>query len=322
MRLGSAVRRGLGCAFWVFSVGWLLAACAPRLEMPAPVVSGGAAAGGQEWVTVQRGDSLSVIAQAHHMPMRTIAEANGLPPPYRIQVGRRLLIPGSGQALAPAPVSVAALPASAPASPMASPPAPDTAAAVPLERPPITAAPLPPVGSPAPPAVASAAEPPRAALAPRETPAPPAPTGESPPNSRGSSAFIWPVHGRILGSYGSRPDGTHNDGINIAAPRGAAIEATDAGIVAYTGNELHGYGNLILVKHPNGWISAYAHCDQLLVKRGEKVARGQVIARVGATGNVAEPQLHFELRRGHEAVDPREFLAPLPTAATKDSRSG
>jgi murein DD-endopeptidase MepM/ murein hydrolase activator NlpD len=99
------------------------------------------------------------------------------------------------------------------------------------------------------------------------------------------------------------------------------VQAADGGIVAYTGNELRGYGNLILVKHANGWISAYAHCDSILVKRGEKVGRGQLIARVGSTGNVSEPQLHFELRRGQQAVDPREFLAPLPTAGTKDSRS-
>ena len=138
----------------------------------------------------------------------------------------------------------------------------------------------------------------------------------------GSGAFLWPVRGNVVATYGSRTDGTHNDGINISAPKGAAVQAADAGVVAYTGNELRGYGNLILVKHANGWISAYAHCDLMLVKRGEKVTRGQVIARVGATGNVSEPQLHFELRRGNHAVDPREFLAPLPTAATKESRSG
>jgi murein DD-endopeptidase MepM/ murein hydrolase activator NlpD len=130
------------------------------------------------------------------------------------------------------------------------------------------------------------------------------------------------VRGRVLATYGSRADGTHNDGINIGAAKGAPVQAADAGVIAYTGNELRGYGNLILVKHANGWISAYAHCDQILVKRGEKVARGQVIARVGSTGNVSEPQLHFELRRGNHAVDPREFLAPLPTAAIKDSGSG
>jgi len=130
------------------------------------------------------------------------------------------------------------------------------------------------------------------------------------------------VRGRVLEGYGAGPNGTHNDGINIAAPHGAAVEATDGGVVAYAGNELRGYGNLILIKHPNGWISAYAHCDLILVKTGQKVARGQVIARVGSTGNVSEPQLHFELRRGKKPVDPREYLAPLPTAAARDARSG
>jgi murein DD-endopeptidase MepM/ murein hydrolase activator NlpD len=134
---------------------------------------------------------------------------------------------------------------------------------------------------------------------------------------RSSGAFLWPVRGHVVATYGSRSDGTHNDGINIAAPKGAAVQVAEAGVVAYSGNELRGYGNLILVKHPNGWISAYAHCDQMLVQRGQKVARGQVIARVGSTGNVSEPQLHFELRRGNHAVDPQEFLMPLPTAGSE-----
>ena len=122
------------------------------------------------------------------------------------------------------------------------------------------------------------------------------------------------MHGRVLAGYGVTPSGSHNDGINIAAPRGAAVSAVDAGTVAYAGNELRGYGNLVLVKHANGWITAYAHCEELLVKRGDTVSRGQEIAKVGATGGVSEPQLHFELRRGKHAVDPREFLAPAPSA--------
>ena len=138
----------------------------------------------------------------------------------------------------------------------------------------------------------------------------------------GGGAFMWPVRGHILESYGNGRDGTHNDGINIAAPRGAAVQATDAGIVAYAGNELRGYGNLILIKHANGWISAYAHCDLILVRKGEKVGRGQVIARVGSTGSVAQPQLHFELRRGDKPVNPREYLTPVPTAAGREARAG
>jgi murein DD-endopeptidase MepM/ murein hydrolase activator NlpD len=169
----------------------------------------------------------------------------------------------------------------------------------------VAAEPLRPDVKPAAAPPASAEEPP--AAAPPRTSAP------------DSGTFLWPVRGHVLAAYGSGRDGTHNDGINIAAPRGAAVEAADGGVVAYAGNELRGYGNLILVKHSNGWISAYGHCDQILVKRGDKVARGQTIARVGSTGNVAEPQLHFELRRGNRAVDPREFLAPLPTAGAERS---
>ena len=126
--------------------------------------------------------------------------------------------------------------------------------------------------------------------------------------------FPWPVKGRVLAGYGVGTSGNHNDGINIAAPRGAPISAVDGGIVAYAGNELRGYGNLVLIKHPSGWITAYAHCDELLVKRGDKVGRGQVIAKVGQTGGVSEPQLHFELRRGKQAVDPKGFLTPAPSA--------
>ena len=100
------------------------------------------------------------------------------------------------------------------------------------------------------------------------------------------------------------------------------MQVAEAGVVAYSGNELRGYGNLILVKHSNGWISAYAHCDAILVKPGQKIARGQVIARVGSSGSVGTPQLHFELRRGNKPVDPRAYLSPLPSAATAPAHSG
>ena len=127
--------------------------------------------------------------------------------------------------------------------------------------------------------------------------------------------FSWPLNGSILAGYGAGPDGSRNDGISIAAPRGAPIAAIEAGTVAYAGNEVKGYGNLLLIKHPDGWISAYAHLDEMLVKVGDNVSGGQVIAKVGNSGGVSEPQLHFELRRGKKPVDPREFLAPSPSAA-------
>jgi murein DD-endopeptidase MepM/ murein hydrolase activator NlpD len=291
-------------------------------------------------MTVQFGQTLSGIAHAYHVPMRAIADANGLSPPYRIQAGRTLIIPGSNRLRNPAPpVSVAALPPARnelppPATKFQVPASPGNGQAEPVDRPVTTslegslavASPSlsPPTSGTA---EAPAIKPSPAAAAPVTVqPTTASPAGSQPatsaPSIRGGGAFLWPVRGNIVAIYGSRSDGSHNDGINIAAPKGAAVEATEAGTVAYTGNELRGYGNLILVKHPNGWISAYAHCDQMLVQRGQKVARGQVIARVGSTGNVSEPQLHFELRRGNHPVDPREFLAPLPTAITKDSHSG
>ncbi|WP_374446202.1 peptidoglycan DD-metalloendopeptidase family protein, partial [Stella sp.] len=160
----------------------------------------------------------------------------------------------------------------------------------------------------APPAVAmvpppSPQAPPPAVVAP--PPPPPADAG-APPQREGR--FVWPVRGRVLTRFGPTGRGLHNDGINIAAPPGSTVVAAEAGVVAYAGNELRGFGNLLLIKHADGWITAYAHNDSLLVRRGDRVRRGQPIAKVGQTGNVGEPQLHFELRRGTRAIDPAEYL--------------
>jgi murein DD-endopeptidase MepM/ murein hydrolase activator NlpD len=326
MTICSGARGGSGFAFWlVVVVGCALVACTPRLESPAPVIGGPAPVGrGAQTITIQRGQTLSEIAHSYHVPMRVIADANGLSPPYGIQVGRTLVIPGVGPpSLAAAPASVAAVPPAPQPEvlqPTTGPNLPPLPAAP--DRPLVSGSPLgpPPAQPEATPGLAATPPPISAAPPPREIPEAPDANSAATPPAAGTGAFLWPVRGHILATYGSRSDGTHNDGINIAAPRGTAVQAVDAGVVAYTGNELRGYGNLVLVKHDNGWISAYAHCDAILVKRGEKVGRGEVIARVGSTGNVSEPQLHFELRRGQHAVDPREFMPPLPTATTKDSR--
>jgi murein DD-endopeptidase MepM/ murein hydrolase activator NlpD len=138
-----------------------------------------------------------------------------------------------------------------------------------------------------------------------------APTPESvTPPPRGSGKFLWPVNGKLISLYGVKQGGQHNDGINIAAPLGTPVRAADNGVVVYAGNELRGFGNLLLIRHADGWVSAYAHCDALLVKRGDQVKRGQVIARVGQTGAVSSPQLHFELRKSGQAVDPTTELGP------------
>jgi murein DD-endopeptidase MepM/ murein hydrolase activator NlpD len=119
--------------------------------------------------------------------------------------------------------------------------------------------------------------------------------------------FRWPARGRII--EGFKAGG--NDGINIAVPEGTSVRAAESGVVAYAGSELKGYGNLVLIRHPNGFVTAYANNGELDVKRGETVKRGQVIAKSGQSGNVNSPQLHFELRKGSTPVDPTSYLAGL-----------
>lgn len=131
------------------------------------------------------------------------------------------------------------------------------------------------------------------------------------PPARTGRKFLWPLRGKVIEAFGVRAGGLHNDGINIAARKGASIRAAENGVVAYTGNQLQGFGNLVLVKHAGGWMSAYAHSSKILVKRGDIVRRGQIIARVGRTGNVSRPQLHFELRRGERAVNPQIHLVRI-----------
>ena len=109
--------------------------------------------------------------------------------------------------------------------------------------------------------------------------------------------FRWPARGRIIQGFKSGG----NDGINISVPEGTSVRAAESGMVAYAGSALKGYGNLVLIRHPNGFVSAYANNGELDVKRGETVKRGQVIAKSGESGNVSAPQLHFELRESPAA---------------------
>jgi murein DD-endopeptidase MepM/ murein hydrolase activator NlpD len=128
------------------------------------------------------------------------------------------------------------------------------------------------------------------------------------PDPMTGNSFRWPVKGRVISAFGTKPDGGHNDGIDVAVPQGTSVMAAENGVVAYAGNELKGYGNLVLIRHANNWVSAYAHNDEILVKRGDKVRRGQVIAKAGASGSVSQPQVHFELRKGSRPVDPTKFM--------------
>lgn len=229
--------------------------------------------------TVKRGDTVYGISRAYSVEMSELVRLNGIAPPYTISPGGTLVLPATpGVAVAQGGVQGGAEDALGEPPPKLDPPA-ETA--------------------------------PRDVQKAAVTPAAPARLAAIPkPPPRTSGKFLWPVNGRVLAGYGPKKGGLHNDGINIAAPRGAPVMAAENGVVAYIGNELRGFGNLILVKHADGWVTAYAHADEILVSRGQQVRRGQKIASVGSTGNVSAPQLHFEIRRGSRAVDPRRHLAP------------
>ncbi|PLX43415.1 MAG: peptidoglycan-binding LysM [Hyphomicrobiales bacterium] len=124
----------------------------------------------------------------------------------------------------------------------------------------------------------------------------------------GGNMFRWPVKGRVISQFGRKANGARNDGVNFAVPEGASIKSAGHGVVAYAGNELKGYGNLILIRHSDDWVTAYAHNSKLLVKRGQKVRRGEIIAKAGQTGSVDRPQLHFEVRKGAQAVNPMKYM--------------
>jgi murein DD-endopeptidase MepM/ murein hydrolase activator NlpD len=135
------------------------------------------------------------------------------------------------------------------------------------------------------------------------------------PDPMSGNSFRWPVQGRIISEFGSKADGGHNDGIDLAVPQGTSVKAAENGVVAYAGDELKPYGNLILIRHSNNWVSAYAHNEELLVKRGDKVRRGQVIAKAGKTGAVSQPLVHFELRKGSRPIDPTKYMANAQASA-------
>jgi len=238
---------------------------------------------------VAKGDTVYGIARRYRVNLTELVRLNHVPAPFTISPGQDLILPVS----MPTQTQVAA----------ASPP-PVPSGAVIVDSQPVTA-PATAIGSTS---LSPATQ--TAALRPPPVPVPakPGPAVIPVPPPRGGGAFLWPVRGKVMTSYGPGKGGLHNDGINIAAPRGTPVRAAENGVIAYVGNELRGFGNLVLIKHADGWVTAYAHNDKLLVRRGDKVARGQTIAQVGSSGNVAEPQLHFEIRKGTRAVDPTGLL--------------
>jgi murein DD-endopeptidase MepM/ murein hydrolase activator NlpD len=233
---------------------------------------------------VNRGDTLMGIARRNHVTVSALARANNLDQSAKLRLGTKLTVPGTKSA------------AIAPASQ------------------PVAAAPAQPVAVPATRMAAVGGQPQSARLAQATTNvAEEKPVAEAasvkPSEATGAlPTFRWPVRGKVITSYGAKTNGKSNDGINLAVPEGTPIKAAEDGVVAYSGNELKGYGNLVLVRHSNGYVTAYAHASELMVKRGDTIKRGQIIAKSGQSGEVGSPQLHFEIRKGSSPVDPLQFL--------------
>ena len=240
---------------------------------------------------VNRGDTLASIARKNHISAAELARANGIEPSAKLKLGTKLTVPGAKTAVLAAPVAAApvgAAPVAGTLQPVAAAPAPATkmaAVAAPVQSARLAQA------------TANVEEKPAA-----EAPAKAAETTSALPT------FRWPVRGKVVTTYGAKTNGKSNDGINLAVPEGTPVKAAEDGVVAYSGNELKGYGNLVLVRHSNGYVTAYAHASELMVKRGDTIKRGQVIAKSGQSGEVASPQLHFEIRKGSSPVDPLQFL--------------
>jgi murein DD-endopeptidase MepM/ murein hydrolase activator NlpD len=258
------------------------APAAPLAGRPATV-----AAAASSVHVVNPGDTLMSIARRNHVSVSELAKANNLSASAPLKLGAKLIVPGVRTASAPL--------AATPVSPVAAAQPAVATAAMPVTR-------------------VAAAGPQQSARLAQASPTADEPAAEATPVKAAGEAtgalptFRWPVRGKVITSYGAKTNGKSNDGINLAVPEGTPVKAAEDGVVAYAGNELKGYGNLVLVRHSNGFVTAYAHASELLVKRGDTIKRGQVIAKSGQSGEVGSPQLHFEIRKGSNPVDPLQFL--------------
>lgn len=245
---------------------------------------------------VRAGDSLYTVSRLFEVNSSELARMNNLPAPYTLHPGQVLKLPSVTPRTMPAVMKTASMGAAVP------PPVVERAAPVPAVS---GGQAVPPMPGTKPPQAAPRAEPQATVQKASVTTKAKIPT-QTPP--RASSKFMRPVSGKVISTYGSKSDGLHNDGINILASRGAPVKAADNGVVVYAGDELKGSGNLILVRHADRWMTAYAHLDKINIKRGDVIKRGQVIGTVGSSGYVDRPQLHFEVRRGTEAINPERYL--------------
>lgn len=287
----------------------------PQVRASGP--AGWTALGGTP-IVVRQGENLTSIANRYNVPSSAILQANGLSRESDVAPGASIVIPvynavgtqtASARPAAPAQSAPPPQPARSTERTTASQSAPTQLSVAPPPRPAsvdqranqrTNAAPAEPVRQQAASAPSAPAQPAQQQASLQQ----PSPRLEPSPAQEAGLDFRWPARGRVIAGFGTGG----NEGINIALPEGTPVRAAEGGTVAYAGSELKGFGNLILIRHENGYVSAYAHNRDLLVKRGDTVRRGQVIANSGRTGNVNAPQLHFEIRRGSEPVDPMPYL--------------
>lgn len=255
----------------------------PRAQFTDPVVPGTQTLAAQ--YVVRTGDTLSEIAQRFGANTAQLARMNGIAAPYNIRVGQTLILPGALTVAANAPA-----------------PNPQTIQGQIeiLSRSNLQSLPYAPVPERATPTAGSAP-----AAAPPVTRVNTSPVA---PPARAVSGMVWPVRGSIASTFGSKGGGIANDGIDIRTAAGVPVVAVDNGVVAYAGNELKALGNLVLIQHAGNWVSAYANTGSLTVQKGQTVTRGQQVATTGQSGNSKIVGVHFELRRGTEAVDPLQHL--------------
>ena len=275
-----------------------LAACAAGSSPRAPLVPAPAS---YFTATVQPGDTVSALAQRYRVKEDDLLAMNDFGGGKQPRAGARIRIPAyaSLASLRPEPGTVAASPEKKQPEPAPSAAGPK---AVPTTRVEVS----------------------QATPLPKAKPNLPKPDPErstswfdmdwlssfssDKPDPKVNATFVWPLKGPVIAPFGPAAAGARNDGIDILAKRGDPIRAAAEGTVTYVGSELKSYGNLILIKHDNGFITAYAHSETVKVTRGQHVAAGDVIAYAGATGDVTEPQLHFELRFGTKPINPQPYL--------------
>jgi murein DD-endopeptidase MepM/ murein hydrolase activator NlpD len=295
-------------------------------------------------VTVQQGETVYSISRKHNVPADIILRANNLQSASMIQPGQRLVIPVRRNAAAPmiqnAPANthttaagdtIFSLSRKYKVSPQAIASANNLTLSTQLKigqqvRIPAGAAPIANTQPQAQPLQQRNVQtvpqtPPQQIANSENVPAPenvgvvrpnvPPVVAETPRAPNAAPTFHWPVRGKILSAYGRKPNGQQNDGINVSVPDGTPIRASEDGTVAYAGNELKGFGNLVLIRHGDSWVTAYAHLGTIDVKKDQKIKRGEIIARAGQTGGVTSPQLHFEIRKGSSPVDPEKHLSGI-----------